>query len=239
MTPARDEAVRRLAGEAWRTRCRIEREAAGRFARLADRLAAAGFPAALAALARRSSSDERRHAELCAAEAARRGTPAQDDPAEPAEIAPAGLGPREAALYEVVAACCVTETESMSVLTTLLGSDPDPPLRPVLRELARDEVRHARLGWACLAHASGRSEAAFLSPHVPTMLSGAAPPDLFDEVGGERDDPSLLRHGVLPHRLKREVFLETLTQVIAPGLASLGVDPAPARAWLAARAGGR
>jgi len=239
VTPARDEAVRRLAGEAWRARCTIEREAAERFDRLADRLVGAGFPAALSALARRSSRDERRHAALCAVEAARREVPVADGAAQPAEIAPAGLGAREAALYEVVAACCVTETESMSVLTTLLACEVQPPLRPVLRELARDEVRHARLGWACLAHASGRGESAFLSPLVPAMLAGAAPPDLFEDVGGERDDPALLHHGVLPHRLKREVFVETLTQVIAPGLASLGVDPAPARAWLAGRAGGR
>jgi hypothetical protein len=36
-------------------------------------------------------------------------------------VAPPSLDVRSGALYEVVAACCITETESMSVLTLLLA----------------------------------------------------------------------------------------------------------------------
>ena len=233
------EAARRLAGVAWSFRCAVERDAEARFGRLARRLAAAGFPAALVALAERSSRDEHRHAALCAAEASLRGAappPLRGEP--PSEIAPAGLTSAQAALYEVVAACCVTETESTAVLTTLLSLVSDPRLRTVLRSLARDEVRHARLGWACLAHAHGRGEAAFLGPLVPGMLEGAAPADLFlDDAAPGRADPALLAHGVLPHGLKREVFVRTLEEVICPGLAALGVDDGPARGWLAWRRG--
>jgi hypothetical protein len=233
------EAVRRLAGAAWSFRFVVEHDAEARFARLALRLAAAGFPAPLVALAERSSRDERRHAALCAEEARLRGAvPPAPSGDPPSEIAPAGLTPAQAALYEVVAACCVTETESTAVLTTLLALVSDPRLRTVLRSLARDEVRHARLGWACLAHAHGRGETAFLGLLVPGMLQGAAPPDLFlDGVAPERADPALLEHGVLPHDLKREIFVRTLEEVICPGLSALGVDDGPARGWLARRRG--
>jgi hypothetical protein len=231
------EAVRRLAAEAWSFRCAVERDAEARFARLAGRLAAAGYPTSLVSLAERSSRDERRHAALCAEEAALRGaaSPLEVD-GPPHEVAPAGLGPEDSALYEVVAACCVTETESTAVLTTLLSLVRDGRLRSVLRTLAADEVRHAKLGWACLAHARRRGEGAFLGPLLPGMLEGAAAPDLFDdEVPAEREDPALLEHGVLPHALKREVFVRTLEEVVCPGLATLGVDDGSARAWLAGR----
>jgi hypothetical protein len=223
-----------LAGAAWSFRLGVEREAAARFERLAGRLEAAGYPPALVALAHRAAADERRHAALCAEEARLRGAPLPAPlPGPPSEVAPAELGLGEAALYEVVAASCVTETESCAVLTSLLALVRDRRLRAVLRELARDEVRHARLGWACLAHAAGRGESGFLSPLVPFMLAGAAPSDLFADVEPAREDPGLLEHGVLPHAMKREVFVRTLEEVVFPGLAGLGVDPAPSRAWLA------
>jgi hypothetical protein len=234
------EAVRRLAGAAWSFRCAVERDAEARFARLAVRLAAAGFPAPLVTLARRSSRDERRHAALCAEEAHLRGAEPPPPPGgPPPEIAPPGLAPSAAALYEVVAACCVTETESTAVLTTLLSLVRDRRLRRVLRTLATDEVRHARLGWACLAHAHGRGESGLLGPLVPGMLQGAAPADLFDDPSPpEREDPALLEHGVLTHSLKREVFVRALDEVICPGMAALGVDDGPARDWLARRRAG-
>jgi hypothetical protein len=232
-----DPAVRRLAGAAWSFRCAVERDAEARFARLARRLQAAGYPRTLVALAERSSRDEHRHAALCAEEASRRGaSPPPPPEGPPPEIAPSGLDPPRAALYEVVAASCVTETESTAVLTTLLSLVEDRRLRTVLRTLARDEVRHARLGWACLAHARAHDAAAFLGPLVPGMLEGAAPADLFDpEVAPEKEDLALLEHGVLPHALKREVFVRTLEEVICPGLAALGVDDAASREWLARR----
>jgi hypothetical protein len=228
--------LQRLAGSAWRFRWRVEVEAAARFARLADRLAELGAPAAVVALARRSSDDEQRHATLCDAMAAELGSEAGGEtPAEPREIAPGSLPLRGKVLYELVAACCITETESMAVLTTLLEAAASPRLRAVLHELATDEVRHGRLGWTHLAaeHAAGAT--AFLSPLVPAMLQGGAPPDLFQPVPPEREDARLLAYGVLPHTLKREVLVSTLEEVVFPGLERNGVDTAPARAWLAAR----
>jgi rubrerythrin len=231
-----DEGLGSVAASAWLFRWHVELEAEARFRRLADRLRSLGASPSLVALAHRSAEDEGRHASLCAEMAHVFGSAASAAPEVTArEIAPPGLELRGRVLYEVVAACCIAETESMGVLTTLLDAARDRRLRRVLRELASDEVRHARLGWAHLAgeHAAGVS--GFLAPLVPAMLQGNAPPDLFHAVAPEREDERLLAHGVLPHRLKREVFTRTLEEVVFPGLEASGVSAAAARAWLEMR----
>jgi len=233
--------ARALAASAWAFRWQVEVEASGRFERLADRLEQTGAAAELVALAQRSAADERRHAGLCAEQAALRG---QDGPwtgaAPPPEIAPGGLPLRERVLYELVAGCCIAETASVAVLTALLEAARGTELQRVLRALARDEVQHARLGWAALTVARRESDVAFLSPFLPAMLGGHVDPDLYAPVTAEREDPALLEHGVLPHRLQRTLFERSLREVILPGLERLGVEVLPARRWLAEqRAGAR
>lgn len=231
--------VRRLVAEAWTFRWRVEVDAALRFARLAERLAELGEPEAMVALARRAAEDERRHAGLCEALAREYGQQVfPEAPTEVLEVAPARLSPRERVLYELVAACCITETESTAVLTTLLVPDGSPRVLTVLRDILRDEVGHSRLGWAHLSrvHAEGAEGAvAFLGRYIPAMLEGGTSPSLFAPGAPEEESPELLRHGVLPHTRKRDVFVQALREVVLPGLERFGVDTAPARQWLAQR----
>jgi rubrerythrin len=230
--------ARRAAGEAWAFRARVEQEAALRFERLAALIAGFDVDSPVPAMMRRAADDERRHTELCARLAGALGTPVMLDPgAELPIIAPRSLDARKAALYEVVAACCVTETESMATLTTLLAGAPDPEVREVLHAISRDEVVHARMGWAHLSRESAVAEVAFLGPLVPGMLAGTIDPGLFSAPPPDEDAEALLRLGVLPLEKKREVFLGTLEQVVFPGLERFGVDPGPGRQWLAQAAG--
>ena len=145
--PGDDPGLRERAAAAWRFRCGVEREARRPLrapCRLAGRI---GFPGLLVDMALRASSDEQRHAVRCAELMEGYGASAAGlPPAAPAVLAPAGLAPRATVLYEAVAACCVTETGSVGVLTTLLGSVRGGRLRRALRELAADEVCTA--GWA-------------------------------------------------------------------------------------------
>lgn len=227
-----NEALRRRAGEAWAFRSRVEHEAARRFARLAPLIAGFDADSPVPALLRRASDDEVRHADLCAGLALAYGHP-PPGAGEDAAIAPASLLPRPAALYEMVAACCITETESMATLASLLDAPAEPGVERVLREIARDEVVHGRMGWAHLAREAQRGDVSFLSRFIPAMLRGMTDDALFAKGSAEPDD--LLRHGVLPRDRKRETFVQTLREVVFPGLAQFGIDVAPARAWLAAR----
>ena len=228
------DAVRRAAGEAWAFRARVEREAASRFARLAAAIPDFDPGSPVPGLLRRAAGDEDRHAALCAGLSAAYGCPAGGG-ATDVRIAPGSLGPRDAVLYEVVAACCITETESVATLATLLGEQAEPRVRTVLREIARDEVVHGRMGWAHLAREAAVRDVSFLSAWVPSMLAGTVEEGLFST--GQPGADELLRHGVLPGPRKKEIFVRTLAEVVLPGLEKLGVSAAPARAWIAQRIG--
>jgi len=230
---------RRIAAEAWTFRWRVELEAEIRFARMARRLAATGALPVVVDLAVRASKDERRHAAHCAdlARAFGASLPAEDIDAP--EISPRGLDDRQSVLYETVAACCITETESTSVLTTLLHSVRPGKMRRILRELLRDEVNHSRLGWAHLAHERSQGDVRFLDRMIPAMLEGSVTPGLFDAAPPELESPELLACGVLPHSTKRSVFTLTLLEVVFPGLERLGVHTGPAREWLSHKVGSK
>jgi len=228
-------AQRRIAGEAWAFRARVETEAALRFSRLASAIAAFDPLSPVPALMQGAARDEEKHAAICAGLAAGYGeAPAagRDGP-----IAPRALDARAAVLYEVVAACCITETESVTTLTTLLAQDAEPPVRAALREIARDEVRHGRMGWAHLAREAATTDVSFLASLIPAMLSGTVDASLFAPADPELESADLLRHGLLPHSTRRTVFTGTLDDVVFPGLANFGVDVRPARDWLASMKG--
>ncbi|MGZ6141762.1 MAG: ferritin-like domain-containing protein [Myxococcales bacterium] len=223
--------IAQLAAEAWAFRTRVERDAARRFARLAREIAAFDPASPVPALLQRASEDEQRHLGLCAELA---GPARSDGFAGEDRLAPSSLGAREAALYEMVAACCVTETESVATVASLLAEDALPPVREALHEIARDEVTHSRMGWAHLARESSALEVGFLAPWIPAMLTGAAGAT-FAPFAPALDSPELLRYGVLPISRKRAVFSQTLLEVVFPGLEQFGISTAPAREWLSAR----
>jgi len=231
------EPLRQTIGVAWAFRTRVEREAAGRFARLGAAIASWDAASPVVALMERATGDERRHAAYCAELAARYGEPVGPGWPAASSIAPPGLRHREAILYEVVASCCITETESVATVASLLAKDPEPTVREVLHQIARDEVVHGRMGWAHLAREAKAIDTSFVSRFVPAMLSGTVDDGLFAPAFVDSDEGELVRHGVLPAAHKREIFLRTLEEVVLPGLEEFGIDAAPARAWLLARTG--
>jgi len=226
------ETQRRIVAEAWAFRTRVEREAADRFIRLATAISSFDASSPVPAMMRRAAEDEQRHAALCVELAAIYGTPAIGF-AKDVPIAPRSLEGRASVLYEVVAACCITETESVATLTTLLAEEVEPAVEKALRAIARDEVAHGRMGWAHLAREAARYDVSFLSSWIPAMLSGAVEDTLFLEAPPE--DRELLRHGVLPPSTKKAIFARTLEEVVVPGLETFGIEGGPARAWLSAR----
>ena len=225
------EPLRLAAGAAWALRQRAEREAARRFARLAGAIGEFDPGSPLVAMLLRGADDELRHAGLYAELCASYGQALEPEQPE-RRIAPPLLSGRQAALYEMVAACCITETESVATLATLLSERADPHIHVILHEVARDEVMHSRMGWAHLSREAGVHDVTFLSRWLPAMLSGAVEAGLFLDGPPEPDAEELPRHGLLPRARRREIFTRTLLEVVLPGLARFGVDPAPGRAWL-------
>ena len=231
------EELRAAVGAAWAFRTRVEREAAERFTRLGAAIASCDSASPVVALMERAAADERRHAAFCAELAARYGEAVGPGWPAPAPIAPAGLGPREAILYEVVASCCITETESVATVASLLAKEPEPTVREVLHQIAKDEVVHGRMGWTHLARETQAIDTSFVSRLVPAMLSGTIDEGMFAPARADLDEGDLAHHGVLPAARKKEIFVRTLEEVVLPGLEQFGIDAAPARAWLLARTG--
>jgi Rubrerythrin len=225
-------AQRAQVGDVWALRSRVEHEAARRFDRLAAAVPEFDPDSPIAPLLRSAAADERRHAALCTELAARYGR-AATDPRIDVRVAPGSLLPRDAILYEMVAACCITETESVATVTTLLAARLEPAVEKVLREIARDEVAHGRMGWAHLAREASQRSVAFLSRWIPTMLAGSIDDALSAATGPAEDGDVLLAHGVFPPARKREVFVATLQQVVFPGLEKFGIEVRSARGWIA------
>jgi len=218
-----------VAGRAWAFRYKVEVEAALRFDALAQKLLGFDPESPVVAMLRAAADDERRHVELCRALASQ----PLETPTGLPRIAPDGASLRDEVLYEVIAACCVAETESVATLTVLLQQPMREEIERVVREIARDEVRHARLGWAHLAREAAARSVRSAGAWLPAMLTGSTSQEGF---GPDADQgcavEALLAYGVLPLAQKKAVFRATMNEVVLPGLERFGVDTAPARSWL-------
>ncbi|HEY8077054.1 MAG TPA: hypothetical protein VIF62_23165, partial [Labilithrix sp.] len=147
-------------------------------------------------------------------------------------LAPSSLSRADALVYEVVARCCIAETESTATLLELMPRTRGD-VREVVHQIARDEVRHARLGWRFLASVtSGGRDLAWLGDHVPTMLATGGTP-LFTPLSPFDFDDEDPERGRLALAEQRRVFVATLHDVVFPGLELHGIPTGPARAWLA------
>jgi len=113
-------------------------------------------------------------------------------PREDAAIGPGSLGPRAAVLYEVVASCCITETESVADPDHAPGEQVEPRVERVLREIARDEVIHGRNRLGTPAEGGIDLRRLFSPPWIPAML-GARSTRALRRRGRGSESRELLR----------------------------------------------
>ena len=219
------------AGRSWAFRWTVEQIAHRAFAHLGTELSALGFPGELSDAASSASEDEGRHVDLCAMLAKEHGVFEPANIAMRERLAPTGLSREDALIYEIVARCCVAETESTATLVELLPRT-EGPVRDVVHQIAADEVKHARLGWQFLAHIAGRRDLGFLGPSIPAMLATGGSP-LFDPSASHAEDDAAL--GTFSVATQRRIFVEVLEDVVFTGLELHGVATQSARAWLAAQ----
>jgi hypothetical protein len=237
-------AARRALSGVWAFRANAEREAELRFTRLLGELTEAEAPPEAVQLAVRAILDEQRHVVLCDSLASAYRSPGAAAPKfpapDPSPLGPKDLEPRDRLLYEVVAFCCVTETLNSSLMKVSRDRASVPEAREALRTILRDEVGHARIGWAHLAHEVARRRGGFLGEMLPRMLAGAVKDELFSPGPAHPDEAMLETHGELSERLRLELFESALRDVIAPGLEGFGVDTRPLWSWVKSkRARGR
>ncbi|HEX3595955.1 MAG TPA: ferritin-like domain-containing protein [Polyangiaceae bacterium] len=234
--PNTEELIRARVAGTWAFRTRAEIEATARFARIATELAGVGATDVVVQGAREASEDEARHRELCAKLAEEWGDTNARDHFPPRErIGRSDMDPRDRLLWEMVAVCCVSETMNTSLMTRCMEVAKDPEIHTTLRELLKDEVRHARLGWAHLAAERAAGRGAFLADVLPLLLEASIEPGFLEGTLVAPWTDAMYDYGELPSPELVQIFVDTLNLVVFKGLDAVGVDTSKGRAWLEER----
>jgi hypothetical protein len=223
--------VERRLTEIWTKRVVAEHVATTRFAAHAARLEAQRGPGPLLAEMQKASVDERRHLDLCLGVVRRFSADPIDLPLE--HIYLQGSDDAEQLLADVVLACCFSETINVALLTLSLEAATDIGIRETTRALLADEVDHSRLGWAYLAWARRQGQGDALGEQLPRMLASVTLPLLFADTPPLPEEAALLALGDLPLRTRRSLFVDTVNEVILPGLQAQGLPVDRAHEWLA------
>jgi hypothetical protein len=230
------ERDRGRAVEAWMDRMVSEHVSARVFAAILPQAIRVGIPRKHLVALSRMAEQELSHGVLCASVVAGLGgKPVAELPELPDVPAHEDTSPRDALLRNVISTSCLHET----IAVALVGAEREqvwPSLRKVFRSILSDEVKHARIGWALLKEtemdaASREGMAEYLVGAFDGLVDHYSP---FLSVPAASDDA--LAAGVPDGASQWRLVLETVDQVILPGLESHGID---ARAAWAASAQGR
>jgi hypothetical protein len=230
--PRLDADARAELARIWGERIPTEYRSITGFSTLSFDFIAAGAPVDLVAVCHRVCIDELRHTELAVRMVEIYGGQV---PPLPREIS---AMPADSKLTAVGQACrsaillsCLGETFACTELAMLRDRAVDPVVRGVLTVFLSDEIVHARIGWAYLAHAmktadpTSKQQAA---EAVPGYVRGIAT-NLFgtDErpaaVDVTNDDERLANHGVCSMKEEQALYSAFIPDVFVPGLLAVGV----------------
>lgn len=240
--PSLDPAVRAELARIWAERIPTEYRSITGFSTLSFDFIAAGAPVDLVAVCHRVCIDELRHTELAVRMVEIYGG---DRPELPREISTL---PSDTNVNVVVQAgrsalliSCLGETFACTELAMLRERAVDPVVRGVLTVFLSDEIVHARVGWAYLAHALATASTATreaIASVVPDYVAGLGR-NLFGADGGPaavdvtNDDARLAGHGVCSMREEQALYRAFVPDVLIPGLLAVGL-PVDRAAVLAA-----
>ncbi|HEX7667802.1 MAG TPA: ferritin-like domain-containing protein [Polyangiaceae bacterium] len=226
----------------WAERIPTEYRSITGFSTLSFDFIAAGAPVDLVAVCHRVCIDELRHTELAVKMVETYGGTL---PALPREISSL---PSDSTLTAVgqagrsaISLSCLGETFACTELAMLRDRAVDPVVRGVLTIFLADEIVHARVGWAYLAHALKTASAAVkesIAVVVPDYIAGIGAnlfgtPDAPAVVDVTNDDARLAVHGVCSMREEQELYRSFVPEVFLPGLRAVGL-PIDTAACLAA-----
>jgi hypothetical protein len=215
---------RRLLAERWASRSENELRTSTTFSELSRGLVFLGAPAELVTRAERAVEDEVRHAGICRQVASRYAdAPVGSTAVEPTALPRfAGASERDSRVLHVVLHACLNEGFAVAYLSACLSAATAPLARAAVRELMRDEVEHARLGWAFLTWVSA-ADRALVQDALPALVSHAESLWLDADGYPETLPPG---HGCLDLRELRAVVAGAHAELIVPGFSHLGFSTA-------------
>jgi hypothetical protein len=217
------ESERALLRGYWVDRARGELTTALTFEFMLADLIEESAPRELVALAETAITDEHRHVDWCL-----RWANFIDD-REPAEPEPSGTRPLELdgasahdnRLLRTVFGCCFSETVAVHVLERSHALITLPSVRRLNHEHLKEEVGHARLGWALAGWpALSPRDRQMLARYVPEMTRLVR---MVWQSSTRAEHPALHELGYLSSAIIDPACDEALDGVILPGLAKLGI----------------
>ena len=221
------DALRTALGKHWERRARSELCVARTFALMVAPLTRVRADAQVIALVARAVSDEERHSALCRQLAEIYGGTEVAPPNVDDVLLPA-FGAKDERLEVailVAGMCCINETIATAWIEACLAVATAPIALAANRGHLRDEIDHARIGWAHLA-----SDA--LTPAHRDELGAWVFPLLRANVPQwENPDPFLPEEGVPAHGQpstadSRRAIQAAACTIILPGFAHVGIRAA-------------
>lgn len=199
-----------------------------------DALVALHADPGLVRLADRAIDDEHRHAALCEEVAGRYlerevqpyEVLASQQPSHPQ------ASDRVRHILHIAGQCCFNETFASAYLSAAQSGASEPLARHALRELLRDEIDHARVGWGFMHELPATYRRVVSEWLVPLAVCNLRE---WQSIDLPQDD-SLAPFGVPPWEVAQEAILEALTGVILPGFQHVGLDTRALEQWIAAGA---
>lgn len=227
-------AARAVVASVWAGRTDSEQRASAIFAVIARDLLADGAVPEVLDLATRAVHDELRHVEICRRVAARYAGAPVPWPAPPPAPEPAfrGASPALARQLYVIANTCVAETVGAAFLQACRADAEGPLVRAALQQILRDDIGHARIGWAHLASGRVSTELRAALPLALPALLGAVRGGYFERCEALPAEPPRGHGCATPATIRAHVDA-ALRDVVVPGFEHLGVDTSRARRWLA------
>ena len=175
-----------------------------------------------------SIEDERRHAEQCRRLAVRYAGAEVAIGHVDAPVLPAfeGAETKTRAALRVTAMCCINETLATVWLKACFDRSVSPLARSANRLHLREEMSHARLGWAHLA-------SPFVTPEMKRAIAARLPrlldanvPQWYAEETADVPPEGFPDHGVLSTEETRGLILAAVAEVVLPGFDEVGIQVA-------------
>jgi hypothetical protein len=227
-----DEARQRVV-RYWKGRAEAELIVADAFRETAALLAQREVDPVVLPMLRTAIDNEHKHAGLCHRLAAHYLGQTVDLPSQRSVALPdlSGGSPEARATLYVAAVCCINESIATLWLQGCADRSRSALVRTVNRLHVRDEVLHARVGWAHLGSAAVtpaiRAELGrWLRPLLRSSVMEWLSPHVVETSGGVPD------HGLPTRAQHQEVVLGAVRNVVLPGFAHLGISTGRAEDWL-------
>ncbi|MBK9258371.1 MAG: ferritin-like domain-containing protein [Polyangiaceae bacterium] len=221
----------------WRSRMASEYASARVFAGLVPQLMRAGLAHGHIARVSAMVGQELDHGLLCARVVAALGADPQEASPELVDIpAHEDASPVEAVLRNVISVGCCSETVAVALVSTERAQATAPALKEVLERILSDEAKHSRFGWRLVAELAPRLDAKMRERLTAYLVAAFEHQIAFHGafLRWPAQTDRAVAIGAADGPLNWSIFVDTMLEVVVPGLERHGLGAR--RAWDAATA---